>query len=429
MREENGLVIYEVSEFVDYLNDTLVSIVDQNRIAVEGEVSSFNISQGKWVRFDLKDADALMSCFLGIYNLRVELEDGMKARVYGYPKIYAKYGKLSLQVQRIELVGEGALRRAYELLKIKLEKEGFFAAARKRPLPRFPERVGLITSREAAACGDFLRLAGNRWGGAKIELVHVQVQGEPAPAQIAAAFRYFNRLESPPEVVVLIRGGGSLEDLAAFNSELVARAIFSSKVPVVVGVGHERDESIADFVADRRASTPSNAAELVFPDRREISYAVGAMSEGLTRSLEAAVLSRKNRLDRETARLEHRLAAAIHRVESVVQRFRGAFREYCATLKSRRRDAALAGTKLIGGCVRLVRRFAAQIETSERILKTLDPRAMLRRGYAVVRNRAGELVRRPEDVDLKDRLTVQLHGGGLSVEVLDKLKQQGTLPL
>src|SRR3989344_3282465 len=219
--------VFTVSEFIDHINALVATDVH----AVEGEISGFNLSQGRWVFFDLKDekVESKVGCFMMAFKLKTPLEDGMKVRVIGTPKVHEKSGQFRITVEQVELVGEGALKRAFELLKKKLAGEGLFADERKRPIPRFPERIGVIASRESAAFGDF---------------------------------KYFQTAKPRPDVLVLMRGAGSLEDLQAFNSEEVAYAIFGSKIPVVVGVGHERDESIADYVADLRASTPSNAAEL-----------------------------------------------------------------------------------------------------------------------------------------------------------------------
>lgn len=206
--------IYSVSEFIDAANELLAF-----EVWIEGEVSGFNISQNKWVFFDLKDKEgAKVGCFMGAWTLREAIEDGMKIRVRGVPKLYGKTGRFSITVQEIQLVGEGALHRAFELLKAKLEKEGLFAPERKRKLPRFPARLGLITSREAAAYTDFMRILNNRWSGLEINFFHTQVQGEEAAPQLVLAINYFNKEMPNLDVLVITRGGGGLDDLAAFNS-------------------------------------------------------------------------------------------------------------------------------------------------------------------------------------------------------------------
>src|SRR3989338_9142975 len=243
--------IVRVADYLDLLNHALFEHIPSADLLIEGEVSDFRVTQQKWVSFDLKDeeAEAVLKCFMTVWQMGVPIENGMRVRVNGFPKVYERFGTLKLNVQRVEPVGEGALKRAYELLKKKLEEEGVFDLSRKRGLPRFPERVGLITSRDAAAFGDFLRIMNNRWGGVEIDFVPVHVQGRQAVPEILQAFLFFNGLPESerPEVLVLTRGGGGLEDLHAFNDEQVVREVFLSKIPVVVGVGHERDESLCDF--------------------------------------------------------------------------------------------------------------------------------------------------------------------------------------
>lgn len=424
MRTESGLVVYEVSEFIQYLNDTLYTIVDTQRMCVEGEVSSFNVSQQKWVRFDLKDPEGVINCFLVIMNLHVPLEDGMKICVYGYPKIYPKYGKLSITVQKIELVGEGALKRAYELLKKRLETDGYFDPSRKRTVPRFPQTIGLITSREAAACGDFLRILRNRWGGVTVRLASVQVQGGPSIKQIVGAFQYFNTVENPPDVLVLTRGGGSLEDLAAFNSEEVARAIFSSRIPVVVGVGHERDETIADFVADVRASTPTNAAEIVVPDRRDVGYVVRSSTNQMMRAMQQTQDMYSESVRRSVNRLETYVRRSLHSVVSSVLRFRGAFREYRMRLRGQIREVQVADVRLVSFMMRCTQRISNKVDTHERLLKSFDPKAVLARGYSIVFDKKKGIVRSSDDVATNDKLTVQLARGTIQVFVQKETEQE-----
>ncbi len=385
-----------VSQFLETLNISFAEALFPYGVSVEGEVAQYKVSQGKWIWFDLKDETGLVSCFATVWQLRQPLEDGMKVRVHGMPKIYAKTGRFSLNVDRVEMVGEGALRRAFELLRKKLEADGLFAPERKRPLPRFPERIGLIASTESAAYSDFLRILGNRWGGMKIASAHVQVQGRNAVDDIVGAFAWFNRHPELADVIVLTRGGGSLEDLQAFNSEEVARAIFASRVPVVVGVGHERDESLADHVADLRASTPSNAAERLVPDRRETARELGAF----VRTMEGAV-------EKEITRRRHHLAEIEHLLQGHVRSARAEF------------DAVMADLErcFLGFGAR-VQKLSSEIERDERLLRSLDPGAVLRRGYAIVRGRNGRVLRDGALVDRGASVAVQLAKGSLDAEVV-----------
>lgn len=257
-----------VSDFVALLNQTLEYAYPT--VSVVGEVSEFRVSQGKWVSFKLKDAEAVVDCFMTAYQLRMPIEDGMKLMVVAAPRVNAKWGKFSLSVRSFKPVGEGSIKKGFELLKAKLEAEGLFADERKRTLPRVPKSIAVITSTESAAYADFCKIVNERWGGMAIEVAHTQVQGEPAADQIIGALKYFHTKEVLPDVVVIIRGGGAAEDLMSFNDERLARAIAASRIPTLVGVGHEVDHTLADMVADRRAATPTNAAEIVVPDRREI---------------------------------------------------------------------------------------------------------------------------------------------------------------
>ncbi len=257
-----------VSDFVALVNQTLEYAYPT--VAIVGEVAEFRVSQGKWVSFKLKDDESVIDCFMGIYSLRQPIENGMKIMVTAAPRLNGKWGKFSLSVRTVKLVGEGSIKKGFELLKAKLEAEGLFAAERKRPLPRIPRRIAVVTSTESAAYADFCKIINERWGGLEIEVAHTQVQGDPAADQIIGAVRYFNTQELLADVLVIIRGGGSAEDLMTFNDEALARAIAGSRIPTLVGVGHEVDHTLADMVADQRAATPTNAAEIVTPDRREM---------------------------------------------------------------------------------------------------------------------------------------------------------------
>ncbi len=257
---------FSVSEFIDVCNQSLdYAFAD---VIVEGEVASFKVNQGKWVFFDLKEEDSSISCFMVISQLKMALQDGMKVQVKATPRL-TRWGKFSLTVRQILPVGEGSIKKNFELLKKKLTAEGLFDVARKRPIPQNLTKIAVISSTGAAGYIDFLKILSNRWGGLVIQTINTQVQGISAPEQIIRALNHFNQL-SEAEVIVIVRGGGSADDLSAFNDEGLARAIAASRIPVMTGIGHEIDESLADLAADVRASTPSNAAERLTFDRREI---------------------------------------------------------------------------------------------------------------------------------------------------------------
>ena len=414
--EEQSLT---VSQYLHLINETLALIPSEQTFVV-GEISDYRVSQGKWVNFDLKDEeeDAKISCFTTTFKFRVPLENGMKVKVIGYPKVYERFGKFSLTVERIELVGEGALQKAYMLLKQKLENEGLFDEARKRALPTFPVRIGLITSTEAAAYGDFLRILNNRWGGVEVLHTPVHVQGKNAVPDILEAFKTLQALPAlqAPDVIVLTRGGGSLEDLHAFNDELVARAVFQCSIPVVVGVGHERDESLCDFVADVRASTPSNAAERVVPDRRqvmqEIGHATGRMHDILIASLEHFTRS----IDHSVRILDHYIEGRIQDLRLTIERFTHAFERFRLSLIATREYIERNATNITLAFSHVFEAMRDRVHAQTRLLKNFDSQRVLLRGFAIVRSR-GRLVTNPAALDQGEGIDVQLAKGSLKARV------------
>lgn len=267
-----------VSEFLALVNQTLDFAYPS--IEVEGEVASFKVNQNKYVFFDLKDENGTVNCFMTVWQLRMPIEEGMRIVVTATPKI-TQWGKFSLTVRALRPIGEGALKKSAELLQQKLQKEGLFAPEKKRSIPRPPTRIGLISSTQAAGYADFLKILDARWGATAVDVAHVQVQGLAAPQQIMRALEYFNERASDYDAVVIVRGGGSADDLAAFNDEPLVRAIAASRLPVMTGIGHEVDTSLADLAADVAATTPSNAAERLVPDRQEQIAIVRRSIDGL----------------------------------------------------------------------------------------------------------------------------------------------------
>jgi exodeoxyribonuclease VII large subunit len=338
MENQNDLRL-SVSDFIALTNQTLEYAYPS--VTIEGEVASFKVNQGKFVFFDLKDSGASVGCFMTVWQLRLPIEDGMKVIVTATPKL-TQWGKFSLTIKSIRPTGEGALKKSFELLRAKLENEGLFADERKRALPALPQHVAVISSTQAAGYADFIKILNDRWGGLQVDVAHVQVQGEAAPDQMIRALRYFNERDMLPEVIVIIRGGGSADDLAAFNDEPLVRAIASSRVPTLVGVGHEVDISLADMVADVRAATPSNAAQLLVPDRTEIIRRVRSQVRSLLPRTEQAIAG-------ERAIVKNQLALALRAVDRRVEQY----------------DAQVAGLR--------------------RVLAELDPRRVLERGYALIR--------------------------------------------
>lgn len=341
--EENS-PLFTVSDFIAVTNQTLEYAF--NNVLVEGEVASFKVNQGKYVFFDLKDANGSVGCFMTVWQLRTPIEDGMRVIVAATPKL-TQWGKFSLTVRAVRPSGEGNLKKSFELLKAKLEKEGLFASERKRTLPRIPKHVAVISSTAAAGYADFIKILNERWGGVTVDVAHVQVQGAVAPDQMIKALRYFNEKEQLPEVIVLIRGGGSVDDLSAFNDELLVREIAASRVPTLVGVGHEVDVSLADMAADVRAATPSNAAQLLVPDRREIIYGTRQKIQHLIPRTEQAVEGRQKYI---SGLLQNALTTVLKKAE----------------------------------------RYEERLTYNQRLLAGYNPRNVLQRGYAILRGAVAE---------------------------------------
>lgn len=254
---------FSVSEFIEVCNQTLE--YSFSSVLVEGEVVSFKVNQGKWVFFDLKDEDSSVGCFMPVWNLRMPLEDGMKVIVRGVPKL-TRWGKFSITVQQVQPVGEGSIKKSFELLKKKLMDEGLFDPRKKRGIPENLQKIGVISSTQAAGYADFVKILNERWGGMKVLVAHTGVQGLSAADQMIRALNYFNE-KGEVQIIAMLRGGGSADDLAVFNDEKLVRAVAASKIPVITGIGHEIDESLCDLAADVQASTPSNAAQMLTPDR------------------------------------------------------------------------------------------------------------------------------------------------------------------
>jgi exodeoxyribonuclease VII large subunit len=307
-----------VSDFIALTNQTLEYAYPT--VEIEGEVASFKVNQGKYVFFDIKDAESSVNCFMSVYQLRVPIEDGMKVIISGAPRL-TKWGRFSVTVKSVRPSGEGALKKSFDLLKTKLDDEGLFALERKRSLPSVPGYVGVISSTQAAGYADFMKIIDDRWGGMRVDVAHVQVQGVDAPDQIIRAIAYFNQLETLPEVLVIIRGGGSADDLSAFNDEALVRAIATSRVPTLVGVGHETDESLADLAADVRAATPSNAAQILVPDRHEVIRLARGQTASIglvmTQAIEQYTSQVQSQLEQAFRRIQEKLDDTFERLEAL----------------------------------------------------------------------------------------------------------------
>lgn len=412
-----GRTVYEVSELADILRalveDSLPSVW------VQGEVSNFRNPSGHWY-FTLKDAQAQLRCAMfknKNFNVRPQPRDGDQILLRGQVSFYTARGDLQLIVEHVEPAGQGALLRAFEQLKAKLAAEGLFDAALKRPLPELPRAIGIITSATAAALQDILTTLARRYPLAPVYLYPAAVQGAEAPPGLIRALAELPRL-APVDVVILARGGGSLEDLWCFNDEALARAIRACPVPVVTGIGHEIDFTIADFAADLRAPTPTGAAERVAPDVLEWKQHLDMQCRGMTGWIQRQLADRREQLQQQAGRLQwlhpgRRLNESAQRLDELQLRLgqcaqaqlrRGGLqaghlaarlqaRSPAQTLAVLQQRIAHARAALQARAIERLRRQSLQLDRSESLLRGLSPMAVLERGYAIARRGDGAIVR------------------------------------
>jgi exodeoxyribonuclease VII large subunit len=370
-------LVYSPTDFVAVLNQTLEFAYPS--VIIEGEIANFKVSRGRWVYFDLKDEVAQVRFFGTVYSLPGPLEDGITVRVVGAPRLHSKFG-FSITFQSILPVGEGSLKKAADLLFKKLSLEGLFDIDRKRILPQLPTKIGLITAADSAAAADFVKIMNERWGGVEINLADVYVQGEMAPIQLVEAIEHFNSSSDMPEILIITRGGGSAEDLAAFNDERVVRAVAASRIPTLVAIGHEVDVSLAELAADQRASTPSNAAQLLVPDKKHELTTLKNTRSSLAQALQ--MLARSQRQDLQSQRST--LNAII---------------ENMFTKETNR------------------------LQANRRLVKIFDPQAALRRGYALV-SAQGKFIKSVRSVKVGNQLNVKLADGTME-STIDRIFTDG----
>ncbi len=421
---------------------------------VEGEISNFRPAPSGHVYFTLKDRDAQLPVVLFRSQarlLRFRPDDGLHVLVRGRVSVYQERGQMQLVAETMEPVGAGSLQLAFEQLKQKLQAEGLFDAARKRPLPSFPRTVGVITSPTGAVIRDFLKIVSRRHSGLNVLLCPVSVQGEFSAAEVDAALACLNA-SGLVDVIVIARGGGSLEDLAPFNSERVARAIVASRLPVVSAIGHETDFTIADFAADLRAPTPSAAAELITEAQHNVAEHLARLSHRLERAARFQTLQARQRLLRvPVSRVESRISTLLHRLEQRLDDL-GFRMENAARHRIRQRQTRLAN--LLGSVMRhdprqqltharghleacrtrLDRTLERTIESSRARLGALDaqlnslsPLRVLNRGYALVLDPDGLVLRSAKQVAPGDQVITRLSDGSFTsrVETATTSRDQG----
>jgi exodeoxyribonuclease VII large subunit len=411
---------------------------------VEGEISNQRRQPSGHQYFTLRDAQSQVSCVWfarpGLRAKQIALADGMQVQVRGSLTVYEARGQYQLNVQLVQAGGAGLLQAKFEALKRKLDAEGLFAAERKRPLPKFPMRIGIVTSPTGAALRDVLNILARRAPWVQVVIYPVRVQGEGAAEEIAAALAGLNRLTefglSPVEVILLGRGGGSAEDLWEFNEETVARAIANSAIPIVSAVGHEIDFTIADFVADLRAPTPSAAAELLVPDTSELLPRLLRLRGQVQRALLACVASERRRLEYllRTALFrepQNRVSEAAQHFDSVAEALRRALlvridevtqrlTKLKASVRQHRPDQLLALRRLRfeGARLELLGRFRhalrerrAHFARVSQVIGLLAPEAMLARGYSMTTTTDGVIVTSVEDVPHQTQIVTRLRDG------------------
>ena len=397
--------IYTVSQVNQYIK----ALLDKDRaltaLYVRGEISNYKAYPSGHHYFSLKDGEGAIRCVMfkrEAMSLRFRPENGMKVIAFGRVAVFPRDGQYQLYCTSLTPEGVGDLHLAFEQLKQKLYAEGLFDPAHKKPIPRFPKRIALITSSAGAAVRDMLRILGARWPMAEVFLLPVRVQGAEAPGELCAAIAWASRHQAA-DLIITGRGGGSMEDLWAFNDENLARTIYHSAIPVISAVGHEPDVTISDFVADLRAATPSNAAELAVPDQSEVAAELAHRSQRMAALLEGKL----DRGRRDLARMEACRA----------------LRDPMAALQDRRMLLDYQGRRLAHG---LTGAMAGKRERFARLAASLDalsPLKVLGRGYSLARTGAGEILSSVDQVENEDMFTLRLSDGTLDCRVEGKRRQ------
>ena len=400
---QNVLSITQLNEYIRGKMDTDPLLT---QVAVRGEISNYKLYPSGHHYFTLKDEGSALRCVLfkgNAVRLRFRPENGMKIIAMGKVSVYPRDGAYQLYCTALTMDGVGDLYAAFEQLKKKLEAQGLFDPAHKKPIPKFPGTIGIITSSAGAAVHDMLRILRKRYPLSKVRLLPVRVQGVEAPGEIASAIGYANHYRLA-DLLIVGRGGGSIEDLWAFNDERVAYAIYHSEIPVISAVGHEPDVTISDYVADLRAATPSNAAELAVPDQDALRQNLDAMSNAMVSSLSRQVKAARQHL----------------KVLSASQ----ALRSPTGYLEQRSQSVELLKNRLVAAqnqnITRARQRFIAQISK----LEAMSPLKVLTRGYSMAQTQRGEVVRSVNQVELGERIRIRLSDGTISATVMNKEEEK-----
>ena len=399
--------ILTVTELTSHIKGVLEHDPMLDGITVSGEISNYKTYPSGHHYFSLKDAESSVRCVMfraSAQRLRFRPENGMSVAVTGRIAVYPRDGAYQLYCTSLAPIGTGDLFAAFEQLKSRLASEGLFDPSHKKPIPRLPDRIAVITSPAGAAIRDILRILKARWPSSDVCILPVRVQGVEAPEEIAEAIRYANKWQVA-DVIITGRGGGSIEDLWAFNDERVARAIYASEIPVISAVGHEPDVTISDFVADLRAATPSNAAELAVPDRSEV----------------------REQLSNREIRLRRTMNSLLQRNRTMLNAYaqRRALTDPSGYLSLKRMDLDRAQRSLLTAGEKLVMERRHRMAASASALDAMSPLKVLARGYAVVCDESGTVVRSVADTNEGDALHVRVSDGSLKCIVDEKEYRNG----
>lgn len=391
--------IYEVSQINEYIKLRFDDDAFLNNLFLRGEISNYKCYPSGHHYFSLKDAGGSIRCVMfrgSAFSLRFRPENGMKVIAQGRISVFPRDGTYQFYLNQMTVDGVGDLHVAFEQLKAKLLAEGLFDPSRKRPLPRYPHTIAIITSSAGAALRDMLRILRKRYPLCEVKLLPVRVQGEEAPGEIAAALAYANRYRVA-DLIITGRGGGSIEDLWAFNDERVARAIAASELPVISAVGHEPDVTISDFVADLRAATPSNAAELAVPDQMELRQALAARQALLLTQMQ-------KRLKQERGTLERLASSRV--LKSPIN-----------YINDRRLQVDYVQHRLTAAFSETVQRKHRRFASLTAKLDAMSPLKVLARGYSMASDGQGTLLRSVKQIKPGDRLTVRFADGSAAAVV------------
>ena len=419
MRED---AILSPSQVGQYLKSMMDRDHQLSRLLVRGELSNYKMYPSGHHYFTLKDGEGALRCVMfrsDAQSLRFRPENGMQVIAAGRVTVFPRDGQYQMYCARLTPEGVGDLALAFEQLKEKLAREGLFDPARKKGIPVFPRKIALITSPAGAAVRDMIRILGARWPLAEIKVIPVRVQGIEAPQEIAAAIQWAN-WNGAADLIITGRGGGSMEDLWAFNEEVVARAIYASEIPVISAVGHEPDVTIADFVADLRAATPSNAAELAVPDQNEVYVSLLGNGERLERTISVRLSRYRQTLDRLAASRPMTEPGSYFREKRLLLDFQSSRLAHGLRSSSagQRERLSRLSAAFPGSAARTVTQCRERLNALAASLDALSPLKVLGRGYSIARRGDGKAVVSTEDVASGDKLELTLSDGSIDCRVL-----------